>query len=165
MAVLVDDIRWASSPERKAGRGIRSVLVAFDGSDGAWDALSQAIAIAVREHALLTIAGVVANPPIWIDMGVSTPPYTRQGLRQDAERQMQQWLAAARDEVPATLSVTTQLLHGRPARALAELAEEGDYDLVVTGPRPAGRLRRALRGGVTRALVARCRVSVLAIRA
>ncbi len=166
MAVLVDDVRRVSSPERDAGRGIRRVLVAFDGSPGAWGALSQGIAIALRERALLTIAAVVPEPPVWVDMGISASPYSRQRLRQDAERQMQQCLAAARDEVPATLSVTTRMLHGRPARALAALAEQGDYDLVVTGPRPAaGRLRRALRGGVARALVARCSVSVLAIRA
>ena len=31
-------------------------------------------------------------------------------------------LAAARDEVPANVSLTTQVLVGRPGRALAELA-------------------------------------------
>ena len=55
---------------------------------------------------------------------------------------MQQKLAAARDEVPATVSVTTLLLYGRPARTLAALADSGGYDLVVAGPRPVGRLRR-----------------------
>jgi hypothetical protein len=40
--------------------------------------------------------------------------------------------------------VTTQILHGRPARALATLAKQGDYDVVVTGPRCSGRLRRLL---------------------
>ena len=32
---------------------------------------------------------------------------------------MRRHLAEARDEVPATVSVTTQLLHGRPWRAIA----------------------------------------------
>ena len=37
------------------------VLVAFDGSPSAWAALHQAINVAVSNHALLTIAAVVAR--------------------------------------------------------------------------------------------------------
>ena len=62
----------------------------------------------------------------------------------DAEREMCRVLAAARDEVPANVSVTTQLLHGACARAIAKLAKCGDYDVVVT-PRTSTRLRRLLR--------------------
>jgi nucleotide-binding universal stress UspA family protein len=67
--------------------------------------------------------------------------------------------------VPADVSLTTVLLRGRPAKALADLAADGDYDLVVTGPRPSGRLRRLLGAGVTHSLLDRTRASVLAIRA
>jgi nucleotide-binding universal stress UspA family protein len=143
----------------------RRILVAIDGSDGGWDALHEAIEIAVRERALLTIAAVVPEPSPWIGMGLVSLPYSRDALRRDAQRAMEQALAAARDEVPATVSVTTRLLHGRPARVLGRLVTEGGYDLVVTGPRPAGRLRALLGGSVTRALVARSRASVLAVKA
>jgi nucleotide-binding universal stress UspA family protein len=78
---------------------------------------------------------------------------------------MRRHLAEARDEVPATVSVTTRLLHGRPARALAALAEEGRYDVVVTGPRPVGRLGRLLRHSVTHRLLSRIHTSVLAVKA
>jgi nucleotide-binding universal stress UspA family protein len=53
-------------------------------------------------------------------------------------------------------------MHGRPWRAIAELAESGGYDLVVTG-RPLGRRARLLRHSVTRGLLSRTRVSVLAV--
>jgi nucleotide-binding universal stress UspA family protein len=138
----------------------RRILVAFDGSDGAWAALGRAIDIAQREHALLTIAAVVPEPSPWIGMGLVSVPYSREGLRRDAQRAMEQALAAARDEVPATVSVTTRLLSGRPSRALGELIEAGDFDLVVTGPRPARRLRRS----VTRSVLAHSPASVLAVR-
>jgi nucleotide-binding universal stress UspA family protein len=92
-------------------------------------------------------------------------PYTPEGLRRDIERDMQQQLAAARDEVPATVSVTTRILHGRVVPTLAALAESGGYDLVVTGPRPAGRFRRLFGGSVTHGLLSRSRVSVLAVKA
>jgi nucleotide-binding universal stress UspA family protein len=125
-------------------QGIRRVLVEFDGSDEAWDALRRAIAVAVRDNALLTVAGVVEEPPCWFAMTPAALPYTRDSLRRDAEREVERQLAAARDEVPATVSVTTQVLRGRTAQALAAFAQEGGYDLVLAGPRSAGRLKRLL---------------------
>ena len=140
----------------------RRILVAFDGSDGAWTALRRAIDIAKRERALLTIVAVVPEPSPWIGIGLVTLPYSREALRRDAERAMEQDLAAARDEVPATVSVTTRLLSGRPSRVLGKLIEGGDFDLVVTGPRPTHRL---LHGrSVTRSVLSRSPSSVLAVR-
>jgi nucleotide-binding universal stress UspA family protein len=145
-------------------RHVQRVLLAFDGSPGAWAALEQAIAVADSEHALLTIAGVVEEPRVWLGYGPAVVPYTRETMVRELERDMQQKLAAARDEVPATISVTTQLLHGRPARTLAALADSGGYDLVVAGPRRVGRLRRLFGSSVTHSLLTRCRTSVLAVR-
>jgi nucleotide-binding universal stress UspA family protein len=145
-------------------RPVQRVLLAFDGSPGAWAALEQAIAVADSQHALLTIAGVVPEPTVWLGFGPAVLPYTRESMMRELERDMQQKLAAARDEVPATVSVTTRLLHGRPARVLAELAESGGYDLVVAGPRRVGWLRRLFGGSVTHSLLTRCRTSVLAVR-
>jgi nucleotide-binding universal stress UspA family protein len=125
-------------------RGIRRVLVEFDGSEAAWVALRRAIAVATEQNALLTIAGVVEEPPCWFAMTPAALPYTRDSLRRDAEREVERQMAAARDEVPATVSVTTQVVRGRPVPALAALAEQGRYDLVLAGPRSAGRLRRVL---------------------
>jgi nucleotide-binding universal stress UspA family protein len=155
-----------SSPvvEATEPRRIHRVLVAFDGSPGAWAALDRAIAVAVSQNALLTIAGVVGEPPVVLGFGPAVMPYTREMLLKELERDMQQKLAAARDEVPASVSVTTRLLHGRPARRLAALADEGGYDLVVAGPRKSGFLRRALGGSVTHSLLRRCHASVLAVR-
>jgi nucleotide-binding universal stress UspA family protein len=152
-----------AQPPLSAGR-VHRVLVAFDGSPGAWAALRQGIAIAVDEHAVLTIAAVVNEPPVWVGFGPLVVPWTRDMLRRDAERRMLQRLAAARDDVPATVSVSTVLLRGRTAHALADLAAGGRYDLVVCGPRPAGRLRRMLGLGVTHRLLSRCPTSVLAVK-
>lgn len=145
-------------------RQVNRVLVAFDGSPGAWAALEQAITVAVSQRALLTIAGVVGEPTVLLGFGPAVVPYTRETLVRELERDMEQKLAAARDEVPASVSVTTQLLHGRPARALAALADAGNYDLIVAGPRKAGFLRRLCGGSVTHSLLTRSRTSVLAVR-
>jgi nucleotide-binding universal stress UspA family protein len=164
IAMLAEVVR-RPAPQEAGPRHVQRILLAFDGSPGSWMALDQAIEIAVGQHALLTIAGVVGEPTVWTGFGPVTMPLTREMLQRDLERDMQRKLAAARDEVPATVSVTTQLLHGRPARAIAALADAGRFDLVVAGPRPAGRLRRLFGGSVTHSLLTRCRTSVLAVRA
>jgi nucleotide-binding universal stress UspA family protein len=145
-------------------RPVNRILVAFDGSPGAWAALRQGIAVAVSERALLTIVGVVEEPTLWFGMAPTVMPYTQDSLRRDAERHMEQLLASARDEVPATVSVTTQILFGNPARALSEHAEAGLYDLVILGPRPDSKLRRLFGGSVTHKLLSRVHASVLAVK-
>ena len=123
---------------------MRRILLAFDGTPEAEAALERAIAIALEHSALLTIAGVVPEPRLYSGIGPLMLPFSPETLKREAEREMCRVLAAARDEVPANVSVTTQLLHGHCARAIAKLANCGDYDLVVS-PRPSTRLRRLLR--------------------
>jgi nucleotide-binding universal stress UspA family protein len=164
--VLTEDVRQTASLAPADGRsGVHRVLVAFDGSEGAWAALAQGIEIAVSNQALLTIAAVVEAPSLFVALGPATAPITRESLHRDIELSMRRHLAAARDEVPATVSVTTQLLHGKPARALAAYAEAGRYDLVVTGPRCASRWSRLLRRSVTHTLLSCGVTSVLAVKA
>jgi nucleotide-binding universal stress UspA family protein len=141
MALLLDGADLGTSAEPQ---GVRRILVAFDGSPETWTALQRAIDIAVANSALLTIVAVVPEPRIYSGVGPFMLPFSPATLRRDAEREILRLIAAARDEVPANVSVTTQILHGRPARALATLAKQGDYDVVVTGPRCSGRLRRLL---------------------
>jgi nucleotide-binding universal stress UspA family protein len=166
IAMAIQHVERTASPV--AGdptSGVHRVLVAFDGSPGGWAALRRGIDVAVSNHALLTIAAVVEQPlALWMGFGAMTVPVTRESLRRDLEREMRLHLAEARDEVPATVSVTTRMLHGRPARVLAGLVEAGGYDLVVTGPRPVGRLGRLLRHSVTHGLLSRTHASVLAVK-
>jgi nucleotide-binding universal stress UspA family protein len=147
-------------------RRLHRVLVAFDGSDGAWAALDHAIALALANHAKLTIAAVVPPLPPLVSgsPGAITMPFSPDELRRELDTQMLQHLAAARDEIPATVSVTTCLLHGHPTRALARFAEDGRYDLVVTGPRRTGRLGRLFHHSVTHGLLSRGSISVLAVK-
>ena len=140
---------------------LQRVLVAFDGSPGGWAALRYGIAVAADSNAVLTVAAVANPAPWWIGLPPWAAPWTRESLQRETERRLGRALAAARDEVPADMSVSTALLHGSTASALADLADGGCYDLVVTGPRRTG--RRRWRRGVTAALLSRCHASVLAV--
>jgi nucleotide-binding universal stress UspA family protein len=165
-AMLSYDVDRIAQHSSDGARRIQRVLVAFDGSDGAWAALDRAIALALTSNAQLTIAGVVPPPPpLACGMpGALMLPYSRDDLQRELDNQMLQHLAAARDEIPATVSVTTRLLHGHPTRALARLAEEGRYDLVVTGPRRTTRLGRLFHHSVTHGLLSHGSISVLAVK-
>jgi nucleotide-binding universal stress UspA family protein len=48
--------------------------------------------------------------------------------------------------------------------AIVRLAEDGGYDLVVTGPRCSSRLARLLHRSVTHGLLSHGNVSVLAVK-
>jgi nucleotide-binding universal stress UspA family protein len=151
---------------RERERHIRHVLVAFDGSEGAWLAFDRAVEIALSSHAKLTIAAVVPPPPpLACGMpGGMALPVTQDDLRRELDDYMLRQLAAARDEIPATVSVTTCLLHGHAKRELARFIEDGCYDLVVTGPRRTGWLGRLFHRSVTQGLLSRGSISVLAVR-
>src|SRR6266516_176358 len=135
MGTRVDDLPVEMT--RPAAHTVpRRILVVFDAPPQAWAALARGIAIAERERALLTIAAAVPEPSLWVGCGLLSIPYTREGLHGDALRAMERLLAAARDEVPATVSVTTRLLPGCPRRTLGALARSGDFDLVLSARRP-----------------------------
>jgi nucleotide-binding universal stress UspA family protein len=164
--MLTQDVEQTAGPALDGERRPHRVLVAFDGTPGAWAALERGIALASSANALLTIAGVVGSPPpLGCGIGgVLVAPFTPESLQHELDVEMEQKLAAARDEIPASVSVTTVLLHGKATRALARLAEDGGYDLVVTGPRKISGLGRLLHRSVTHGLLSRGRVSVLAVR-
>jgi nucleotide-binding universal stress UspA family protein len=164
--MLTQDIAHIAGPALDNEHQVQRVLVAFDGSDGSWAALRRGIEVALSNHAQLTIAGVVGSPPpmAWAATGLISMPYTRESLQHELDVEMERHLAAARDEIPAAISVTTRLLHGRAAGALARLAEQGGYDLVITGPRRITRLGRLHHRSVTHGLLSRGNVSVLAVK-
>jgi nucleotide-binding universal stress UspA family protein len=164
--MLSNDVRRVELEAPNGGEiSVRRLLVAFDGSPGAWAALERGIEIAVSSRALLTIAAVVEEPRVvWQGPGVMGVPYTRESIRRELEREMTRHLANARDEVPAAVSVTTRLLRGRAAKVLAAFAEDSGYDLIVTGPRPTRRLGRLLRASVTHKLLSCGHTSVLAVK-
>jgi nucleotide-binding universal stress UspA family protein len=124
-------------------QGIHRILLSVDGSANDWPALDRAIELAVEHSALLSIVAVIPDPKLYTGFGMMVLPCSPDALRRDAEREMMRLLAAARDEVPANVSLTTRVLHGRPGRTLADLVDECGYDVVVvSGRRPCRRLRR-----------------------
>jgi nucleotide-binding universal stress UspA family protein len=139
------------------------ILVAFNGSPTSWLALERAIEIAVEHNGILTLAGVAIEPAPWVGFGPYAAPFSYAEIKRDIELDLERALAAARDEIPASVGVRTRVLRGRHAApVIAREAANGNYDLLVTGPRGLG--GGPFRRSVTRALLARAPISVLAVR-
>lgn len=135
-----------------------NILVGVDGSTGAMRALAYAAGIAQVEHGRLTLLTVVP-PPLWTRMAIPPPGYDHRMIVAG----WAQVLHAAADCLPQDVSVTTRLVHGRPAEAIVCHAVEGCHDLVVVGCEGRGLLHGAVCG-VSRKVARRCPVPVLVVR-
>src|SRR4051794_27000635 len=99
----------------------RHIIVAFDGSDRAQDALALALRLRDREDGQITLACAVVDRP-WHH--AATP----------VTDEIAVMLAGARAKVPAGIRVALRMpAAGSPARALTELAEADQADLLVVG--------------------------------
>lgn len=134
--------------------------VAFNGSSEAAVALASAVALAERTHAKLTVLTVAEFPHYGFATALSV---LTEAEYRDAEREQKQALLdSALADLPAQLGAEGRLISGSPGEALA--ASSRDFDLLVTGSRGYGPVRRTLLGSATRDLLTEslCPVFVLA---
>jgi nucleotide-binding universal stress UspA family protein len=131
---------------------VRRVLVGFDGSDSAQDALTWAVETA-RLHGATVTALCVATPALdaWIARRTGAPE-GRAGTEDLG------WALQRSVEAPVRVSVR----HGRPAEELVAAAE--DADLLVVGARGLGGARALLLGSVSRACLHHAPAAVAVVR-
>jgi len=124
---------------------MKQILVATDGSESAYDAVSQAIELARSTGAKLVVA-YVRHAPLPL---LGEPVYQRSLSSEVRLGQETTALAAARAcgvGVPAEVEV----VEGNPAERILELARIRDVDLIVVGSRKLGALASTLLGSVSR---------------
>src|SRR5215213_3206565 len=119
----------------------RKILVGYDDSDQAKDALALGKQIADASGAQLVVAGVFQFDPIWGGFD--------QHFR-DAEAEYARKIEAAAKAVDAESEAVPS---SSPARGLHELAEELEADLIVVGSAHHGRVGQMLAGSVGAALL------------
>ena len=115
----------------------RKILVGYDDSDQARDALALGRQLADVSGAALVVAGIFPFDPIW---GASVDPYFREA-EADYARQVDEAARAVGAEAEAYPSSSA-------ARGLHELAEEIGADLIVVGSSHRSRVGQALAGSV-----------------
>jgi nucleotide-binding universal stress UspA family protein len=126
-----------------------NILVAIDGSAHAKRALADAVELAQRDNARLTVMTVVPDPAAWLAGPAYVGGVNVEELRKETETEFKQLLEDAVAEVPDEVSVTKVLAHGRASEHIVTQIKSGDHDLVVLGSRGRGEMQSLLLGSVS----------------
>ena len=129
---------------------IRSILVAWDGSEPSRRALALAEDLAGQYGARLLLASVLE--PISMPTGVLVPvsPFP---TAEDVERTRQELQDIAKDLRARGRSVEIEVVVGQPAEKLRELADHYEVSAILAGRSGKGALARLVLGSVTTALL------------
>lgn len=126
----------------------RNILVSVDGSPHSDRALAEAIDIASKSNARLTILTAIPKPSRWICSSALTAG-AYQTMAEDFECESKRILCDAVDRVPDCVPVTKILTHKPIRDAIREHAESGCHDLLVMGSRGRGAFSSSLLGSVS----------------
>ena len=122
----------------------RKILVAYDGSPSARNALSLASQLAREDKSWVKVLAVV--PPYQGDLeliGVSD-------IKEAIAGPGQEMLAEARNLADREgISILTNLEQGEPYEQIVQVAEEENCDLIIMGRRGKNKMERELMGSVT----------------
>jgi nucleotide-binding universal stress UspA family protein len=138
-----------------------NILVAVDGSQHADQALADAIDLADREHARLTLFTAVVPPHGAAFFGAAGDSVAF--LFAEAQAQAEAILRRARERVPDHLPVTTVLSTEPVEPELIRQIKDRHHDLVVMGSRGRGAIRSALLGSVSHYVLHHSPVPVLIV--
>jgi nucleotide-binding universal stress UspA family protein len=135
------------------------IVIATDGSAGAWVAVDQGVWLAKMLDAKVRFVAVARAPyPILGD------PYYQRALTADLAKARtaiaDAILAAQERRVP----YETEILEGSPAEKILEVAETHGADLIVIGSRGRGAITGTILGSVSSAVVHRSDRPVLVAR-
>lgn len=149
---------------RAAQVDFKSIVVATDGSKYSAAAASEAIGIAKRNNAKLTVLAVV---PADIDMvtDIDFAAIEREKLA-DQDMQAAEKNAKAVKDAAQKAGVDAQafVMSGKPADAIIEIAKDKSADLVVVGSHGRTGLDRLLMGSVTERVIVMSSCAVLAVK-
>ena len=143
----------------------RRILIAFDGSPHAQQALHEAIELAAASNGRLTVITVIPAPAAWAPRATWEAPIDVGRLTEEIERAHRDMLDAAVDEIPAEIPVTKVVKHGSPGAAIVEVANSGAHDLIVIGSRGRGSVRSLLLGSVSHRVIHGAAIPVLVVHA
>jgi nucleotide-binding universal stress UspA family protein len=143
-----------------------NVLVAIDGSAHAARAVSEAIDLAQRNNARLTVITIVPDPSAWLLGGAAySGGIDFEAIGAATEHEYNELLETAVETVPGDVPVTKVLAHGRPGERILEQVGRGNHDLVVMGSRGRGEVRSLLLGSVSHEVLNASSVAVLIVHA
>lgn len=153
----------------------RHIVVAYDGSEQARQALDRAIDMALRWSSRLSIVTVYQPPMVWTTGPLMAPttagpvmgPTISSDLAENVEKRALSELllqAVQTAERRGVSNVRGELMQDHPAEAILSYAEVEHADLVVMGSRGRSAAPRLLLGSVSDAVVHHAHTAVLVVR-
>jgi nucleotide-binding universal stress UspA family protein len=152
-------MRWTArdTGARREETGVKQVVLAYDGSDGAKRALRAVIDLH-REGAAVTVIGVSEGVPVLGHAGALRAP------KQEEERRRQVDEAAEELRSHGIAATPRTERSSDPAAAILDEAARTGADLVVMGTRGRSTAERWLLGSVSTKVLQHARCSVLVVR-
>lgn len=137
------------------------ILVPLDFSVPSLEALEYAVALGSKLGSTLHLLHVVEDPvnAVGPDGYIVDLPALKAEMAGDATRR----LTEAADNIKG-LTVTTQVVEGRPAQSIARVAEADGVDLIVMGTHGRGGFAHLLLGSVAERVIRLAPCPVLAVR-
>ncbi len=149
---------------RAAEVAFNNILVATDGSRWSTAAASEAIGLAKRNKATLTIISVVPAEfmtPTDIDFVMITRETVVEKEMQEAEKHAKMVKDAAQKE---GVDASAFVMSGRPADAIVEAAKDRKADLIVVGSHGRSGLDKLLMGSVAERVIVMAPCAVLVVK-
>lgn len=138
------------------------ILVAFDDSDPAREALAYAIELFPdREFVAVTVADTSSVPFI---PNAADDPNSSEGGQQLLADAAKRLAEAERIAADHDIDLETQSRLGSPAQEIVDCAEDGDFDHIVMGSRGRSGVSRILLGSVAEVVVRHSPVPVTVVR-
>lgn len=141
---------------------MEKILVAIDGSKNSERALMKAKKIGTALNSEITIIHVMKD--------ISQSPYSSMNvslgsLKDSFEKQAMEILEHSLENFKDYNNKVDSLLEtGNPGYKIAEVAKEGEYDLIVIGSRGLDTLSRVMLGSVSNRVVNKAETSVLVVK-
>lgn len=170
--VFFRDIMIKSLAEKMKGGGsimlkYKNILVPYDGSDHAKEALAQAVALAANGDGtklyIASVCNMVSAMSNFDQVSIAEGCLTSK-LSEDLEEQCKNDLKEAVDSVPEGIPYEKLFEIGSPGPVLLNMAEEKKCDLIVMGSRGLGPLKGIFMGSVSSYIVSRGKCPVLIVK-
>jgi nucleotide-binding universal stress UspA family protein len=149
---------------------IKKIIVPIDGSEHSDRALDYALDLAEKYSAeikLLSVAQpVVATGPMFLTQTMLSPASTTMYVK-EIEAAHEKMLANAfkkAKETKPNINISKQLVNGRPADKIVEIANEEKFDVIVMGSRGTGGIKEFFLGSLSDRVADEARCPVLLVK-
>jgi nucleotide-binding universal stress UspA family protein len=139
-----------------SGWEVKTILVGYDGSDGAERAIELAQEVAQIRKAAVIVLTAFPHAPRVMDAGDK--------VGRDIEQAREEAAAAVARLMAAGVNAVSDVAEGPAAHALLEAAEIRGADLIIVGSRGRNRLANLLLGSTSEEVVRRATLPVLVAR-